>query len=140
MNGISFSALLRSAFQPFLNELGFVMEAPLISGRYYRSSFIGERNVVSVSYEPGDEAVIVAVFSKCGSEVSDFDDRSKTLLLSDLNRRYQSQVTESERLQNDLAFQCILVEDQAERVLLKAAKELRLLLPRYLFDNREALN
>lgn len=43
-----------------------------------------------------------------------------------------AEVTESEREGNDAYFSAIEVHDRNERALLKCAKDLRLVLPRYL--------
>lgn len=132
MNGQDFLRVIHDAFEPFLVALGFSVEAPSISGRFYRASFSGPKNSVSVSYEPGDNALFVLVFSREKGELSDIDDRAKTPSLADLNTRYMPLVSDTERAANEVFFQGVVVKDQEERQLLKCAKELRLVLPRYL--------
>ncbi len=88
MNGQGFLRIANEAFAPFLEELGFSMETPLISGRFYRASFIGSKHLVSVSFEPGDKAFFVLVFGCEHGVLSNMDDCLKTPRLSDLNRRY----------------------------------------------------
>jgi len=136
MNGQDFLRLVNEAFKPFLTELGFSMDAPAVSGRLYRASFTDSRNSVSVSFEPGDDALFVLVFSREGGEMSDMDDRLKSPRLSDLNERYMSLVSGTERVANEAAFRSFVARDEAERCLLKSAKELRLVLPKYLADQR----
>jgi hypothetical protein len=41
-------------------------------------------------------------------------------------------VTQPERLANEKAFESVMVNVKEERLILKAAKELRLVLPKYL--------
>jgi hypothetical protein len=113
------------------------MDPPSISGRLYRSSFTGPAHSVCVSFEPGDDVFFVLVFSRQHGELSDIDDRLKTPRLSDLNSRYMSKVGSEERAANESAFQSVVARDEEERVLLKAAKELRLVLPKYLADQRQ---
>jgi hypothetical protein len=113
-------------------ESGFSMEAPSISGRFYRASFSGKENSVWVSYEPGDGALFVLVFSRENGGLSDIDDRLKTPRLSDLNSRYMASVSDTEKVENEVFFRSVVVKDQEERQLLKCARELRLVLPRYL--------
>jgi hypothetical protein len=45
-------------------------------------------------------------------------------------------ITKEERLENEVIFGAIEPRDNEERLLLKAAKELRLVLPKYLHDAR----
>jgi hypothetical protein len=132
MNGQDFLRIANEAFVPFLKGLGFVMDEPSISGRFYRVSFTGSDHAVSVSYEPGDDALFVMVFTRKNGELSDIDDRTKTPRLADLNSRYMATVTNDERIENEAVFESVVVNDKDERLLLKAAKELHLVLPKYL--------
>jgi hypothetical protein len=132
MNGQDFIRITHEAFEPFLSKLGFAMDEPSISGRYYRVSFTAPQSAVSVSYEPGDDALFVMVFGRKNGQLSDIDNRKETPRLSDLNRRYMTTVTQAERVANDKAFESVMVNDNEERQLLKAAKELRLVLPKHL--------
>lgn len=135
MNGQDFLRIATEAFAPFLKSFGFTMDAPSISGRLYRASFTGQNHTVSVSFEPGDKAFFVLVFGLNYGELSDMDDRSKTPRLSDLNRRYMNTVTNEERVANEEAFKFVVVRDEEERELLKCAKELRLVLPKYVANH-----
>ena len=112
------------------------MDTPSISGRVYRGSFTGPKHSVSVSFEPGDEAFFVLVFSREDGKLSDMDDRLKTPRLSDLNSRYMNGVRSEDRAANESFFQSIVARDQEERALLRSAKELRLVLPKYFADHR----
>ena len=138
MNGQSFLRIVRTGFAPFLKELGFTMDTPCVSGRLYRATFTSPKEVVSVSYEPGDEMLFVMVFSRQNGELSHIDDRSNTPRLSDLNMRYMHTITKEERLTNEVLFGAIEPRDNEERSLLKAARELRLVLPKYLHDARRS--
>lgn len=132
MNGQDFLRVAKEAFAPFLEGLGFVMDEPSISGRFYRLSFTGSDHAVSVSYEPGDDALFVIVFNRKNGELSDIDDRAETPRLADLNSRYMPTITNDQRIENESVFESIVVHDKEERRLLKAAKELRLVLPKHL--------
>lgn len=135
MNGQDFLRITTMAFTPFLTKLGFRADEPSISGRYYRASFTGLFHAVSVSYEPGDSALFVIVFSRKNGELSDIDDSIKTRRLADLNNRYMSVVTAKERTDNEVFFESVEIKDDEERAVLKTAKELRLVLPLYLQEN-----
>ena len=132
MDDKSFLRLANEAFVPFLRDLGFRMDTPTIHGRLYDVTFTGARHQVSVSYEPGDDYFLVMVFSREGSQLSHYDDRTKTPHLSDLNKRYMHLVPATERESNPAFFSGVIASDPNERLVLKAAKDLRLVLPRHL--------
>ena len=138
MNGQDFLRLCNVAFAPFLKELCLSMDSPSISGRFYRVSFTGAGNAVSVSYEPGDDALFVMVFGRENGELTDIDDRLKTPRLADLNTRYMPTITSEERAANEAVFASVSTRDKEESALLKAAKELRLVLPKYLCRSQRA--
>ena len=137
MDGQDFIRVMHDAFEPFLVVLGFSMETPSTSGRFYRASFSSTENSVWVTYEPGDDALFVYVFCRDKNGLSDIDDRIKTPRLSDLNSRYMHSVSKDELTENELFFQPVDVRDNDERLLLKCAKELRVVLPRYLSQQSE---
>jgi hypothetical protein len=132
MTGKRFQVLVQEAFNPFLIELGFKPEKPKISGRYYRAKFIGDNHTLIVSLEPADAFFSIMIVRNDSYDLYTIDDPQKAPRLSDLNRMYMSEVTPNERATNDSFFSEIKVEDQKERALLKCAKDLRLVLPRYL--------
>jgi hypothetical protein len=134
MNGQDFLRIINEVYAPFLNELGFLMDTPSISGRLYDVGFTAPKHSVSVSFEPGDDVFFVFVFSRENGRLSDMDDRLKTPRLSDLNKRYMKSVTSEERAINEAAFKAIKTRDKEKEILVKFAKELRLVLPRYLAD------
>lgn len=134
MNDQGFLRIINEAFTPFLAEMGFSMEKPEISGRWYHIEFTGKSHSVSISFEPGDEAFFLMIYTLGHKQLSDIDDSSITPRLFDLNRRYMSTVSTKERAANEAAFEGIVVRDRQEEVLLKAAKELRLVLPKHLAD------
>lgn len=133
MNGVNFLRIVENAFLPFLKDFGFSMDAPSISGRCYRASFSNPTSVISVSFEPGDDAFFVKIFSRLdNNSLSDYDDEIKSPRLADLNTRYMHLVTSDERLANNAVFGSIQAIGREEARFLKYAKELRLVLPKYL--------
>lgn len=138
MNGHEFLRIVREAFEPFLREIGFSMGVPSISGRHYHVKFFGPMHVVSVSFEPGCDAQFVMILRRENDGLSDIDDRTRSPRLSDLNKRYMGEVSAPERLSNDNYFKSIVVRDEHQQSLLKAARELRLVLPRFLTEERSA--
>ena len=132
MNGQDFSCLIDVAFVPFLSELGFSVQPLHVSGRYYRASFIGSRYTLLITFEPGDEQVMVMLLENGDDDLRSIDDPMKTLRLSHLNARYMGQVTAESRSKNEAFFSTVEVNDAAARSLLKCAKDLRLVLPLHL--------
>ena len=96
MNGNDFLRITNSAFTPFLRDLVFVMDTSSISGRHYQVRYTGQFHVVSVSYEPGDDALFIMVFTRENGQLSKIDDRLKTPRLSELNKRFMKMVTDEE--------------------------------------------
>jgi hypothetical protein len=129
----SFAEFVSRVFLPFLKPLGFNLEAVTMSGKQYAANFVARDCSVAVAYEPGDDYLEVAVGPK-DPTLSEWDDRDVTPRLQDLNRRYMPHISTGERVANDGYFASIQVKDDLERRLLKAAKELRMTLPRYLAE------
>ena len=134
MDGQEFINIVSKGFAPFLKELGFSLNTPSISGRMYRADFSGSRNVVSISYEPGNDALFIAIFSLENGVPSSYDDLLKTPRLANLNKRYMHLVTASDRFKNEAAFESVRPAGRVEKLLMKSAKELRLILPKYLAE------
>jgi hypothetical protein len=137
MNGDNFLRIVDEAFWPFMNDLGFIMEKPIVGRRLYSVTFTGEGHAVSISYEPDDIQPSVLVFSLVEGRKSSIDDRNATPRLSDLNAIFMKSVTKQERAINDAFFNLIVANDSEERLLLKSAKELRLVLPKYITSGRK---
>lgn len=132
MNGSRFESLVQSAFKPFLSDLNFEMEPIHVSGSYYRASFVDHRHRLSVSFEPGDEVVTVTLFTIGIHDIESINDPVKSPRLSTLNARYMGLVTGKERADNEVFFGKLHARGHIENVLIKCAKELRLVLPHHL--------
>lgn len=135
MNGQNFLRIINEAFVPFLSDLEFMMDAPSISGRYYHVQFRNTAHAVSISYEPGDEALFIMLREREDDRLSDIDDRLKSPRLGDLNRLYMHAITVEERERSKALFDSIMVHDKAEQFLVKSAQELYLVLPQYIETN-----
>jgi hypothetical protein len=127
-----FQSLIKQAFNPFLIEFGFKPEKPHLSGRYHRANFIGNSHTIIIYFEPGEAYLTAMLVKNDDYDLSSIDDPKKTPRVSDLNRIYMGKITPSERANNESFFSTIEVKDQNEQALLKLAKDLRLVLPRYL--------
>lgn len=136
MTGERFKRLINEAFVLFLKDLGFVSQPIHVSGRYFRASFIGKEQTLIVSLKPAEDNKTVLLVTIGDDDLSAIDDRSKTPRLSDLNSRYMSDVVPYEQMSNDAFFSGIEALCAHERKLVKSAKELRLVLPKYLASNK----
>ena len=134
MTDVGFVRIITQAYVPFLEPLGFRLEKPVISGRFYAVEFTGSSFAISVSYEPGDEALFVFVFTRRDGQLSNIDDPLQTPRLTHLNKRYMHTVTPEEYARAEREFGSVLATDEMERQLVKYAKELFLVLPKYLDD------
>ncbi len=132
MNDQDFSRIIDQAFTPFLKELGFVTQPKAISGRAYMVEFVGNLWTLSVSFEPGDNYFSVILLNNRMRGLAAMDDPQKSPRLSDLNTRYMGKVAPAEREANEAFFANVEVANPFERQLLKFAKDLRLVLPKYL--------
>lgn len=132
MDGKEFLRIIDEAYDPFIRKFGFVRGGESINGRFCNVIFNRGECAISVTYELGEEEVFVSVYERTDGGLSDYDDRSRTVRLSDLNRTYMSSIGPEERAENESLFRLIRADDGEQVKLLKSAKELRLVLPRYL--------
>ena len=139
MDGENFLKIVKQAFWPFLSEMEFIANDPSISGRYYRASFTGPTHSIWVTFEPGDDQLLIFIFSRENGKLSNIDDRSKTPRLSDLNSRYMRTISDRERSDSEAIFADVVAKDSKEQLVLKAAKELRLVLPKYIESEKKQL-
>lgn len=128
MSGRDFERIVTQVYTPFLVELGFSVVALHHSGRSYSVRFASGTHRISLSYEPGDEWANLVVSDTPNPSLAEFDDRTRSPRLSDLNRKYMSQVTEDDRRSNNLYFGAETSGSPQETQLFKWARELRLLL------------
>ena len=132
MTGQDYVRLGHEAFEPFLKEFGFSMDEPTIHGREYCISFTSKKHSVQVAYEPGDDALFAYIFGCENGILSDIDDTTVTPRLGDLNKLYMSKVSGDEHAENYEFFKAVHANDEEEKLVLEVARELRLVLPKYL--------
>jgi hypothetical protein len=132
MNSQAFLRIIDQAFVPFLADLGLFKDSTVVHGRMYCVDFKGTRNKISISFEPGDNALYLYVFSIEIGVVSHIDDLVKTPRIEHLNRLYMPYVSRADREQIKARFAGIEICGPLERLLLKAAKDLSLVLPLHL--------
>ena len=132
MTSHGFITLTSGVLGPCLAKLGFTVDPPKLSGRECSATFSSERHVVQVSFEPGDGMLLVLLRTRTQEGLSEFDDVRASPRLADLNTRYMPRVTHEERKAVEQATSTFKAEDRDELLLLKAVKELCLVLPHHL--------
>lgn len=95
---------------------------------YYDVQYRDQSKVVSISYENIEDYLQIIVFRLENGELPDYDDKTKTLHLSQLNRITLPNVDKNEIISNSEYFSKYVANGEVERQLLKSAKELRLCL------------
>jgi len=128
MDSEVFLDVVRTLVGPALQPLGFVLHTT-VSGRMYLAEFVSPTHIASISFEPGDDYLLVAIFTVTDGVRSNIDDREHTPLLSDLNRRFLSP-SEIDALHRSPTMEC--AQCATAMRLVKAARELAVVLPRYL--------
>jgi hypothetical protein len=118
------------SFYSFLEpEFGFRKVNETINGNvFYDVEFKGREMVVSVSYENIEDHLEVIVFKLQNGNLPDYDDKTKTLHLKQLNRLVMVKASKEEINLNAECFTKYTPKNEIERKLLKEAKELRLCL------------
>jgi hypothetical protein len=127
MDSDSFIKTVGQILDPVLGPRGFSPHYSA-SGRLYLAEFVSPDYVVSISFEPGDEFLQVAVFTVTNGIRSELDDRDATPRLSDLSTRFlhPSDATDLGRTKDEISR-----NDRSLLKLVKSAKELAIVLPRY---------
>jgi hypothetical protein len=117
-------------FYSFLEtEYGYLVVNETINGNvFYDVVFKDKEKAVSISYENVENYLEVIVFLLQKGEMPDYDDKTKTLHLKQLNRQLIAKVSKGEISLNAEYFTKLHPKTEIERKLLKEAKELRMVL------------
>lgn len=98
---------------------------------FYDIEFRDKERVISISYENIEDHLEIIVFILQNGKLPDYDDKTKTLHLSQLNTLVLSTVDKNEMYLNNEFFANFRAMNELERKLLKGAKELRLCLKHF---------
>jgi len=117
-------------FYSFLEtEFSFKKVNEAINGNvFYDVEYKNRERIVSISYENIEGHLEIVVFILQNGKLPDYDDKTKTLHLSQLKAQVLSMVDKSEISLNNEYFIMFSANNELERKLLKGAKELRLCL------------
>ncbi len=110
-------------------EFGFSKINETINGNaFYDVEFRDKERIISISYENIEDHLEVIVFLLQTGKMPEYDDKTKTLHLKQLNRLVMAKASKKEINLNAEYFAKYNATNELERKLLKEAKELRLCL------------
>jgi len=113
-------------------EFGLSKVNETINGNaFYDVEFKDKERVISISYENIEDNLEVIVFMLQNGKMPDYDDKTKTLHLKQLNRLVMAKASKEEINLNAEYFAKYNAKNELERKLLKEAKELRLCLKHF---------
>lgn len=124
-----FIPIVKTYYNFLITEFSFSFMKEQINGNaFYDMQYQDKLRRVSVSYENIEAYFQVRVSILQDGEMPDYDDKTKSFNLSHLNQSIQSGITKIEIALNNEYFAVFKAQDEFEKKLLKAAKELRLFL------------
>ena len=127
IEGTQYIETVKAYFSFLIAEFGFQISEEKIRGNaFYDVQYKDETHIVSISYENIEDYLLVIIFILQNGELPDYDDKTKTLHLNQLNAKVLSRVDKGEINLNNEHFLKFKAKDELEKKLLKSAKELRL--------------
>lgn len=132
MTSQKFVQIINEFFVPFLHDMGFRLDSIEVNGRFYLARFKGSNHLLNVCFEPGED-YLSAQMSTNGKDIFKvLDDPKFSPKVSELNRRFMGAVTNLEFEANNRFFESATADDPLDRKLIKIARDLRLVLPKFL--------
>lgn len=132
IDGNQYISKVKAYFNFLVTEFDFKISEEKIRGNaFYDVQYKDETRIVSVSYENIEDYLQVIIFMLLNGELPNYDDKTKTFHLNQLNARVLSRLDKSEISLNNEYFGKFDVNDELEKKLLKSAKELRLCLKHF---------
>jgi hypothetical protein len=132
IDGSEYIKIVKSFYSFLESEFGLNTTNETINGNaFYDVEYRDAQKVISISYENIEDHLEVIVFKLQNGKMPDYDDKSKTLHLNQLNKLVMPKVDKTEMSSNAEYFSKYNAKDELERKLLKEAKELRLCLKHF---------
>ncbi|WP_256005053.1 hypothetical protein [Pedobacter deserti] len=129
VDGKIYIEIVRLFFSFLINEFGFNQIKETENGNaFYDVEYRDGKRAISISYENVEDYLQVIVFMLKNGNLSDYDDKTHTLHLSELNKIILPRIYKKEVEENNILFSKYEANDSLGRKLLKSAKELRLIL------------
>lgn len=127
IDGKKYIEIVKLFFSFLITEFGFNQPKEIENGNaFYDVEYKDAKRTISISYENIEDYLQVIVFKLKNGQLPDYDDKTRTLHLSELNKTILSKIDKMEMEENNLLFDKFEGKDGLERKLLKSAKELRL--------------
>jgi hypothetical protein len=127
IEGNQYVQIVKEYFKFLVSDFKFQVSEEKIRGNaFYDVQYKNITNIVSISYENIEDYLLVTIFILQNGNLPDYDDKTKTLHLSQLNKEVLSLVSKNEINSNNEYFSQFTANDELERKLLKSAKELHL--------------
>jgi hypothetical protein len=132
IEGNQYIEIVEAYFSFLIMEFGFKVSQEKIRGNaFYDVQYKDEMRIVSISYENIEDYLLVIIFLLQNGELPDYDDKTKTLHLNQLNAQVLSSIDRTEISLNNEYFLKFNPNNKLEKKLLKSAKELRLCLKHF---------
>jgi len=129
VDGKIYIKIVKLFFAFLITEFGFKQTKETENGNaFYDVEYWDAKIAVSVSYENIEDYLQVLILKLKNGKLPDYDDKTHTLRLQELNRIVLSKIDKKEIEENNALFNKFESKDDLERRLLKSAKELRLIL------------
>ena len=120
---------VKNYFEFLISEFRFkILEEKIRGNAFYDVQYVDSKRVISISYENIEEYLLVIIFILQNGKLPDYDNKTKTLHLNQLNAKILTNIDKKEINLNNEYFSKFHAIDELERKLLKSAKELRLCL------------
>jgi hypothetical protein len=127
IDGNQYISTVKAYFDFLITEFGFKISDEKIRGNvFYDVQYKDKTRIVSISYENLEDYLQVIIFMLQNGEMPDYDDKTKTLHLNQLNAQVWSRVDKKEISLNNEYFTKFNAKNELEKKLLKSGKELRL--------------
>ncbi|MCO4292017.1 hypothetical protein NF867_03965 [Solitalea sp. MAHUQ-68] len=124
-----FQNFVKRTFSFLVTEYGMTLDKEKINGNaFYDIQFRDKDKVISVSLENIENYFQVILFNLNNGQLPDYDDKTRTIHLTELNKKFLTALDKKEFEDNDRQFADIVTEDKTEKQILKSAKDLRLCL------------
>ena len=129
IDGNEYIKKVKEYFSYLVTEFGFKLSEETISGNFfYKIHFRDKKRVISISYENAEDYLSVVVFILQNNKLPDYDDKTKTLHLNEINASILPKVDKIDISVNNEYFKRFKPKSELERKLFKSAKELKLCL------------
>ena len=132
IEGNLYIAVVKQFYSFLETDFGFSKINETINGNaLYDVEFRNKERIISISYANIEDHLEVIVFMLQNGKMPDYDDKTKTLHLKQLNRMVMAKASKAEISLNAAYFAKYDANNEIEKKLLKEAKELRLCLKHF---------